>query len=226
MSRPLSPEVIAHIKQLEGFRSAAYPDPGSRNGTPWTIGYGQTRMNGRAVRKGDVITEPEAAAWMERELRRVSGVVERLVKVPLTDNQHGALVSFAYNIGDGAFAESTLLRKLNAGEYDAVPAQLARWKYNDGKVMEGLINRRASEAGLWARGGFAASKTITAQAPREPSAVDALIKDPGGLSGIGAAIAAVSGAIADQPILQIGAVILIGVLVWRFVLARKRSESA
>ena len=226
MTRELSQEVIAHIKQLEGFRSEAYPDPGSRDGTPWTIGYGQTRINGRAVRQGDTINEASAAAWTERELLRVSAVVERLVKVELTDNQHGALVSFTYNIGDQAFADSTLLRKLNAGQYDAVPAQLARWKFNDGKVMEGLINRRASEAGLWARGGFASSNTVAAQPPKEPSAIDAIVKDPGGLAGIGAAASGLIGAIADQPILQIGAVVLIGVLVWRFVIARKQADPA
>lgn len=226
MTRELNQETIAHIKQLEGFRIEAYPDPGSSDGTPWTIGYGQTRLDGRAVRPGDTITKPEASAWLERELRRVSAVVDRLVEVPLTDNQHGALVSFTYNISGDDFADSTLLRKLNAGNYDAVPAQFSRWKYNDGKVMEGLINRRASEAGLWARGSFASSSTVTAAPPKPPSAIEAIVKDPGGLSGIGAAVAAVSGAIADQPILQIGSVVLIGVLVWRFVIARKQADPA
>lgn len=226
MPRELNSEIVAHIKRLEGFRAQAYPDPGSRDGTPWTIGYGQTRIDGRPVRRGDTITEADASAWIESELRRVAAVVDRLVKVPLGDFQRGALVSFTYNIGDAAFGGSTLLRELNKGRYDAVPGQLARWKYNDGKVMEGLINRRASEAGLWARGGFAASNTVAAEPPREPSAIDSIVKDPGGLSGIGAAIAAVLGAIGDQPILQFGAVVLIGVLVWRFVVARKKADPA
>jgi lysozyme len=158
----LNADALAHVKRWEGFRAEAYPDPGSVNGLPVTIGYGQTRRNGKPVKLGETITEAEASQWLVNELARVTGVVQRLVKVPLTDNQLGALVSFTYNVGDDAFAKSTLLKKLNAGEYAAVPAQLARWNKNDGKVMEGLTNRRASEAGLWAKGEFVASNAVSA----------------------------------------------------------------
>lgn len=163
MARTVNAETLSLVKQWEGFRPNAYPDPGSRDGTPWTIGYGQTRINGRPVRKGDVITEAEASGYLEQELARVSAVVERLVKVTTTDNQHGALTSFTYNVGDGAFAKSTMLKKLNAGDYTAIPAQFARWNKNDGKVMPGLTNRRAAEAGLWAKGGYVASNTVEAK---------------------------------------------------------------
>ncbi|WP_417585160.1 lysozyme [Pelagibacterium sp.] len=221
MARQLNAEVIEHIKRWEGFRANAYPDPGSVNGKPVTIGYGQTRRSGKPVQLGETITEAEATQWLLAELDRVSGVIERLVNVQLTDFQHGALVSFTYNVGDTAFSNSTLLRKLNAGDYAAVPAQLSRWNKNDGKVMQGLVNRRAAEAGLGARGEFVSSAPVDVQAPKEPSAVDTILKDPGGLSGIGAGLAALFGAIADQPILQVGAVILIGIVVWRLVIARK-----
>lgn len=163
MARAINAETLAHVKRWEGFRKDAYPDPGSVNGLPVTIGYGQTRRNGKPIKMGDTITEAAASAWLETELARVSGVVERLVKVPLTDNQHGTLVSFVYNVGDDAFSKSTLLKKLNAGDYAAVPAQLARWNKNDGRVMEGLTNRRAAEAGLWAKGEFVASNNVEAK---------------------------------------------------------------
>lgn len=163
MARTVNADTLALIQQWEGFRSDAYPDPGSRDGTPWTIGYGNTRINGRAVKKGDKITKADATALLKIDLERVAAFVESLVKVELTDNQFGALVSFDYNIGDDAFAKSTLLKKLNAGDYVSVPAQLARWNKNDGHVMPGLVNRRAAEAGLWAKGAHVASNTVEAK---------------------------------------------------------------
>ena len=116
MARKLNAETISHVKRWEGFRAEAYPDPGSINGLPVTIGYGQTRRNGKPIKLGETITEAEATGWLVQELERVGGVVERLVKVPLTENQFGALVSFVYNVGDDAFAKSTLLKNLNAGD--------------------------------------------------------------------------------------------------------------
>lgn len=222
MARPLHPEVIEHVKRWEGFRPDAYPDPGSINGKPVTVGYGQTRRNGRPIQLGETITEAEASQWLLAELDRVAGVVDRLVRVPLSDFQRGALVSFTYNIGDTAFENSTLLRLLNAGDYKAVPAQLARWNKNDGQVMQGLVNRRAAEAGLWAKGEFVSSAPVAVEPPKQPTATDTILKDPGGLSGLGAALAAVFGAIADQPILQVAAVAFIGILLWRFVISRRK----
>jgi lysozyme len=163
MARSVNAETIEHVKRWEGFRAQAYPDPGSRDGKPVTIGYGQTRRNGRPIQLGETITEAEAAQWLLQELARVAGVVEQAVKVPLNDNQFGALVSFTYNVGDNAFKGSTLLKKLNAGDYQTVPAQMARWNKNDGKVMEGLVNRRAAEAGLLAKGSFVSSAPVDAK---------------------------------------------------------------
>lgn len=194
MARAINAETLSHIKKWEGFRKAAYPDPGSRDGKPVTIGYGQTRRNGQPIQLGEIITEQEAEIWLKLELARVAGVVDSLVKVPLNDNQFGALVSFTYNVGDEAFRRSTLLKKLNAGDYDAVPGQLARWNKNDGKVMQGLVNRRAAEAGLWAKGAFVASNTVNAK----PSNLTDLISAEnmaagGGLLGGAAAVASGNG---------------------------------
>lgn len=195
MARSVNAETLAHIKRWEGFRASAYPDPGSRDGKPVTIGYGQTRRNGRAIEMGETITEAEADLWLRQEVARVAGVVEGLVKVPLTDNQFGALISFTYNVGDEAFRKSTLLKKLNAGDYAAVPGELAKWKFNDGKVMEGLINRRAAEAGLWVKGSFVSSAPVDAK-PGNPI-TDLMTPERmaagGGLLGGAAAIASGNG---------------------------------
>lgn len=171
----LPPEFLAFSKQWEGFRDKAYPDPGSRDGTPWTIGYGQTVINGRAVQKGDTITEKEAERLLVQRHETLAARVLQVVKIPLTPWQLATLVSFADNVGWGGgtamgFSTSTLLRKLNAGDYDAVPGELAKWKYNDGKVMQGLVNRRAAEAGLWVKGAFVSSAPVQAQPKGDPIA--------------------------------------------------------
>ena len=167
MTRQVTPEVVQHVKRFEGCKLTAYPDPGSKNGEPWTIGYGHTSDGFLKVEKGLRITQDVADGALENDLNEIAAAVERLVKVKLNDNQFGALVSFTFNVGVGAFAKSTLLKKLNAGNYDAVPGELARWNKNDGKVMAGLTNRRAAEAGLWAKGAFVASNTVAA-APESP----------------------------------------------------------
>lgn len=145
MARKVNRETLEHIKSFEGLRLVGYKDPGSRDGKPYTIGYGSTKN----VTLGMKITAQEAERRLVDDLSNAERTVERLVKVPLNDNQFGALVSFVFNVGGGAFEDSTLLRRLNAGDYVSVPQQLARWDKNDGKVMAGLTRRRASEAELW-----------------------------------------------------------------------------
>ncbi len=130
------------IKRFEGFRSEAYK-PHKRD--VWTIGYGHTQ----GVKKGDVVTKQEASKLLSQDLRESEAAVNRLVKVSLSQAQFDALVSLIFNIGAGAFARSTLRRKLNAGEYDEVDDQLARWIYSGGKVFSGLVRRRAAEADLF-----------------------------------------------------------------------------
>lgn len=187
MARKVNAVTLSHIKRSEGLRLTAYPDPGSRNGDPWTIGYGSTA----GVKKGMVITEAEAEARLIRDLTHAETTVERLVKVPLTDNQFGALVSFVFNIGAGAFEKSTLLRKLNAGDYAAVPDQLSRWNKNDGAVMAGLTKRRAEEAALWntASGTTAKPRPVPADKPANPAS-DPRKGIPGWLIVAGLAVAA------------------------------------
>lgn len=165
MARKVTAEARRLIGQWEGLRLTAYQDVGG----VWTIGYGSTAN----VEPGMKITKAAAESRLTRDLAGAEDAVESLVRVDLTDNQFGALVSFVFNVGAGAFKSSTLLRKLNAGDYAAVPLELARWNKArvGGKMVAvpGLANRRAAEAGLWARGEFVASNTVEAAPERAPA---------------------------------------------------------
>lgn len=182
-SRTINDEGLALVKRWEGLRLEAYLD----SAAVWTIGYGHTGE----VRPGQTITEAEAERLLRADLATAEAAVVRLVTVPLTDGQFGALVSFVFNVGQGAFAGSTLLRRLNAGEYDAVPGELARWNRAGGRVLQGLANRRAAEAGLWARGAFVSSNTVEPAPP--PAPVGAA--QAGVLAGVAAAAASAAPAV-------------------------------
>ncbi|MGU3389186.1 lysozyme [Sphingomonas sp. M1A8_2b] len=129
------------VKTFEGCKLTAYLCPA---GVP-TIGYGRTT----GVKLGQKITQAQADAWVVEEYDEFEARVRRIVKVPLTANQLGALTSFAYNLGSGALASSTLLRLLNGGDYSGAAAQFARWNKAGGKVLAGLTKRRAAEAALF-----------------------------------------------------------------------------
>ena len=162
----LSGAGLATIRQFEGFRADAYPDPGSSNGLPVTIGYGSTRYeDGTRIALGDTVTRERADELLRHEVAATEREVERLVTVPLTQPQFDALVSFAFNVGTGALAASTLLRKLNAGDYAGAADELLRWNKNDGQVMAGLTRRRRAERELF----LAAA---TAPAPITPTAIN------------------------------------------------------
>ena len=133
------------IKDHEGLRLTAYQDGGG----VWTIGYGHT---GSDVREGLTIPLSEAERLLTRDLRTAEWHVTRLVKVKLTQNQFDALVSFVYNVGGDAFEKSTMLRLLNAGEYEGAANQFLRWNKDNGKVVQGLINRRIKERDLFLKG--------------------------------------------------------------------------
>lgn len=134
---------LALIKTYEGCKLTAYLCPAGK----WTIGYGRTTN----VKKGDTCTQAQADAWLLQEYDAFERKVRALLKVPVTDNQLGALVSFAYNVGVGALASSTLLRLLNAGDYKGAAAQFARWNKAAGSALAGLTKRRAAEAALFAK---------------------------------------------------------------------------
>lgn len=172
MARKINRESLDKIKSWEGLVLYAYDDADEsavkrriKRGDPvrgtLTIGYGST---GSEVKPGMEITEAKAEQLLQADLARFEAEVERLVKVPLTDNQFGALVSFNFNTG--ALASSTLLKKLNAGDYASVTYEMMKWvktTINGKKVRsEGLVNRRSAEVGLWASGEHVASNTVPA----------------------------------------------------------------
>lgn len=135
-----------HITLFEDERLQAYLCPAG----VWTIGVGHTSAAGPpAVHAGMTITANESAAILSRDLAAFELGVERLVKVPLTQNQFDVLVSFSMNCGLDALKRSTLLKKLNAGQYDAVPAELMKWTRAGGKELPGLVRRRRAEAKMW-----------------------------------------------------------------------------
>jgi lysozyme len=142
----------ADLKQREALRLTAYPDPGSRDGTPWTIGWGCTSYtDGTKVQKGDTITVAEAEELFSYHVAVAEKVVIDHVKVYLNQNQFDALVSFAYNVGVKQFGTSTLVKKLNLGDYDGAAAQFDLWVHNDGQRLEGLVTRRRNERELFKR---------------------------------------------------------------------------
>jgi lysozyme len=139
---------LALIKRFEGFRAHAYRDPVGI----LTIGYGHTSMAGPPeVRPGLTITEAEAGEILARDVERFADAVTCEVKIALTDDQFSALVSFAYNVGPENFRKSSVLRAVNARDFDAVPRRLALWVKAGGRTLPGLITRRAAEGELFAK---------------------------------------------------------------------------
>ena len=139
----VSQNCVELIKHFEGFEDTAYLCPAN----VWTIGYGRTRN----VKEGDRITEAQAERDLLEELEEFKHQVLHSVKVELTQNELDALTSWTYNLGVGNLKSSTLLKKLNAGSKDEVPAEMLRWNKASGKVLAGLTKRREAEAELWAK---------------------------------------------------------------------------
>jgi GH24 family phage-related lysozyme (muramidase) len=136
---------LEFIKNEEGCVLHVYRDPA---GYP-TIGVGHLIKPGEEF---DQITEEEAMKLLARDLAVAENAVNRMVRVPLTQNQFDTLVSFVFNVGSGNFEKSTLLKLLNQGRYDAVPGELAKWRKAGGKVLPGLVERRRREGELWGEG--------------------------------------------------------------------------
>lgn len=146
MTRQVNKAGLDLIKSFEGLRLEAYPDPGT-GGDPYTVGFGSTK----GVKKGMKITVQEAEQRLIMDLQDACKAVERYVTIPLNDNQFAALVSFTFNVGAGNLAVSTLLKRLNEGEYGSVPMQLMRWNRAAGKILNGLTRRRTAEGDLFQR---------------------------------------------------------------------------
>lgn len=125
----------------------AYPDPGSGDGKPWTIGWGST---GPDIGPATVWTQAECDARFDHDAAHYAAEVARAIgEAPTTQHQFDALVSFHYNTG--RIARATLTRKHCAGDVAGAQAEFAKWIYNDGKVLRGLVRRRGEEAELYGR---------------------------------------------------------------------------
>lgn len=138
----LSAAAFVGLLQHEGFRGQAYhatADEKARGIS--TIGFGTTE----GVRQGDTITVERALGRALTDGAKFEGAIKRCVKVPLHQHEYDAFVSLAYNIGEGAFCSSTLVRKLNAGDYAGACAEISRWDKQSGRVLPGLTKRRADE---------------------------------------------------------------------------------
>lgn len=141
------PLAISLMHAFESCKLRAYPDPGSKDGHPWTIGWGST---GPDIGPGTVWTQQQCDDRFAADLAKFGGMVARLVEgVPTTAHQFAALVCFHYNTG--SLGPSTLLKLHRTGNYAGAKAEFARWIYNDGKPMNGLKRRRAAEAELYGK---------------------------------------------------------------------------
>lgn len=158
MARQLDADSLQSLKQREGCKLDAYQDQGG----VWTIGYGHT---GPEVHEGQAITQQQADNLFTADLTEFCQCVETAVKVKLSDSQFGALVSFCYNIGMYAFEQSTLLKKLNAGDYSSVPSEMLKWVNVNHVRDEGLVNRRNSEGGQWVKGAYVRGAQVTPDKP-------------------------------------------------------------
>ena len=131
-------ELIKHFEgcELEAYKCAA---------GVWTIGYGHIK----GVTPESAITQEQAEQMLVEELNEYEGYINDMVTADLNQDQFDAMVSWVYNLGGGNLKASTLLKTLNVGDYNGVPAQIMRWNKAGGKVLEGLTRRRQAEADLF-----------------------------------------------------------------------------
>ncbi len=144
--RRISPKGMALIHSFESCKLDAYPDPGSRDGHPWTIGWGST---GADVKRGLRWTQQQCDERFARDIGKYEAAVDKAAGAPTNQNQFDAMVSLTYNIGIKGFQGSTVLRKHKAGDHLAAARAFLMWNKNDGKVMRGLTRRRLAESDLY-----------------------------------------------------------------------------
>lgn len=165
------------IKRFEGFRANAYRDIAGI----WTIGYGTTAAAGVGItpKEGMVITEPEATLYLRRAIDLFAAKIAPKITAPINENEFGAFVSLAYNIGPGAFNSSSALRHFNAGrKAEAANAILAWNKATVGGkkvVVKGLVNRRAEERSLFLTPATAPSPVSALKTPASPTSTGGIL---------------------------------------------------
>lgn len=185
------PKGIALIKKFEGWRSKAYKDSVG----VWTIGYGHTSMAGSPkVVPGMVITKEEGERILKKDLRKYEKAVQDSVRVPLSQEQFDALVSFCYNVGPGNLRKSSVLKCVNLRKFSEVPSRLMLWNKAGGRVLRGLTRRRAAEGELWSSGSredkFASASFP--DAPRGKAPLESTTNIAAGMSAVAGGSAAVN----------------------------------
>ena len=135
------------VKDFEGCKLTAYRDPIG----VWTIGYGTTARAGLGIipTAGMTITQAEADQLLADGLNKFADQIRPMINAGLNDNQFGACVSLAYNIGAHAFGTSSALKHINAGDYDKAANAILLWNKAGGKVLKGLVRRREAERKLF-----------------------------------------------------------------------------
>jgi lysozyme len=133
----LSASALVGLAVHEGYREEAYQDIVG----VWTIGFGTTKN----VQSGQKVDPVKALQRALSDSQQFEGALKECVHVPLHQHEYDAFISLAYNIGSGAFCRSTLVRKLNAGDYEGACSEILRWNKAGGKVVRGLVVRREAE---------------------------------------------------------------------------------
>ena len=128
---------IQLTERFEGVRLTAYQDQVGR----WTLGYGHTS----GVQAGQTCTPEQAEEWLQSDTAWAVGVVNRLVRVPLSQGEFDALVDFVFNLGSGNFQHSHLLELVNQGDFTSAALEFAKWGHAGGQVVAGLLRRRIAE---------------------------------------------------------------------------------
>jgi lysozyme len=138
------------MKEFEGLRLDAYPDPAT-GGEPITIGYGTTARAGVGIipKLGMRITKAEAEDYFRLTLVKFAREIKPAINRPINENEFGAFLSLAYNIGPGAFKRSSALRHFNEGDKAKAANAILMWNKANGKVMRGLVRRREAERDLF-----------------------------------------------------------------------------
>ena len=144
------------IRKYEKFVPKLYSNDGGGGGGNCTIGYGHLIRKGPCTtddfaKYPNGISQPDAEATLKSDVEIREEMIRRNVKVLLNQNQFDALISFLFTMGEGTLRSSTLLKKLNSSDYVAVPVEMSKFLYSNGKLANGLIPRRQEEAQLFSR---------------------------------------------------------------------------
>lgn len=200
------------VKEFEGFRANAYKDAVG----VLTIGYGTTAMAGVGIKPslGMTISKSDAEAYLHEALDKFANQIAPSITAPINENEFGAFVSLAYNIGPGAFKKSSALRLFNAGEKEGAAKAILLWNKAGGKVLKGLTRRREAERKLFLTpvdGKFTGRTTVAQSTTVQVSAAQIAT----GVTAAGTAVGALDGTAQIIALVFAGIVILAGLWVMR-----------